>query len=382
MPWKDVSTVSLRREFLQFAAAPDRNLAELCRRYGISRKTAYKWLARAQVSPPTDPVACTDRSRRPHTSPARTPAAVERQVLALRQQHPAWGGRKLSAVLRAQGETAVPAPSTITDILRRHGQLLPEQPQPHAWQRFTAPAPNALWQMDFKGHVPAGSGRCHPLTVLDDHSRFNLCLAACANEQATTVQTHLTATFGRYGLPDRMLMDNGSPWGHDGTHPWTGLTVWLLRLGVGVSHGRPYHPQTQGKEERFHRTLRVEVLSTRPRWPDVASYQTAFDAWRPLYNDRRPHDSLGLRPPAALYQPSPRPFPVVLPPIEYGPGDLIRKVQDKGQIFVHGHTYRIGTAFRGLPVALRPPTLAIPDHFDVYFCHQRVATIDLTRDAG
>jgi transposase InsO family protein len=285
-------------------------------------------------------------------------------------------------VLRADGVHPAPAPSTITDILRRQGVLTPARPQPHAWQRFTAPAPNALWQMDFKGHVPTGTGRCHPLTILDDHSRFNLCLAACADEQLGTVQAWLTATFTRYGLPDRMLMDNGSPWGHDATHPWTRLTVWLLRLGVGVSHGRPYHPQTQGKEERFHRTLRVEVLATRPHWPDLASYQAAFDAWRVVYNDRRPHDSLRLRPPAALYQPSPRPFPAVLPPIEYGPDDLVRKVQDKGQIFVHGRTYVIGTAFRGLPVALRPRVTAAPDQRDVYFCQQRLATLDLGRHAG
>jgi transposase InsO family protein len=378
MPWKEASPMSLRREFVQFALAPDRNLAELCRRFGISRKTAYKWLARATDG---EPAALADRRRRPHTSPSRTPATVEAQVVALRQQHPAWGGRKLRAVLRADGARPTPAPSTITDILRRHGLLTPERPQPHAWQRFTAPAPNALWQMDFKGHVPAGTGRCHPLTVLDDHSRFNLCLAACADERAATVQAHLTTTFRRYGLPDRMLMDNGSPWGHDADHPWTRLTVWLLRLGVGVSHGRPYHPQTQGKDERFHRTLVVEVVASRPAWPDVASYQAAFDAWRPVYNERRPHDSLGLRPPAVLYQPSPRAFPAALPPIEYGPDDRVRKVQDKGQIFVHGRTYRIGTAFRGLPVALRPTATDAADRFDVYFCHQRVATIDLTRDA-
>lgn len=371
MPWKDRSLMEMRSEFVQLVQQGGVTVTELARRAGISRKTAYKWLGRAD---PTDRGALANRSRRPHRQPTRTDPTLEDAVCALRRAHPAWGGRKLHQVLVGQGVTAPPAASTITDILRRNGLLGPAPQATRAWQRFTAPAPNALWQMDFKGHVPTSTGRCHPLTVLDDYSRFNLCLAACADERATTVQQHLTATFRRYGLPDRILCDNGSPWGNEPARPWTTLSAWLLRLQVGVSHGRPYHPQTQGKDERFHRTLAVEVLRTRPTWPDLASYQTAFSAWRPVYNDLRPHESLGLQPPSRHYRASPRPFPETLPPIEYAPGDLLRHVQDKGQIAFRGRAYRLSRAFRGQPVALRPT--ATDGVWAVFFCHQQVAIVD------
>lgn len=192
----------------------------------------------------------------------------------------------------AQGYQDVPAASTITDILRRHGRLSEDEASKHkAWTRFEHEAPNQLWQMDFKGHFPMGQGRCHPLTVLDDHSRFSLGLIACSNERTETVQRGLTSLFRRYGLPDRILADNGSPWGSNGEHRYTQLNVWLLRLGIITSHGRSYHPQTQGKEERFHRTLKAELL----RWEDFRNLthcQRLFDAWRNKYNMERPHEAL------------------------------------------------------------------------------------------
>ena len=174
--------------------------------------------------------------------------------------------------------------------------------------------------MDFKGHFPAGAGRCHPLTVLDDHFRFSILLQACADERTETVRESLTATFRLYGLPVRMLMDNGSPSGHDANHPYTPLTAGRMHLGIQVSHGRPYHPQTQGKDERFHRTLNVELLQGR-RFADGAACQAAFDWWRGVYNTERPHQALDLATPISRYTPSPRSFPETLPAIEYGDGD-------------------------------------------------------------
>jgi hypothetical protein len=211
--------------------------------------------------------------------------------------------------------------------------------------------------------------------VLDDHSRFNLCLAACSNERAETVRDQLTGVMERYGLPERMLMDNGSPWGSEAAHPHTHLTAWLIRLGVTVLHGRPYHPQTQGKEERFHRTLGVEVLARRPAWQSLAEVQDAFDAWRAVYNLQRPHEALGDAPPVSRYQPSLRPLPLSLPPIEYAPGDLVRKVQQKGLIHFRGQELLVSRAFIGEPVALRPVGDGV---WDVYYCQQRVGHVDLT----
>lgn len=256
--------MSERGEFVQFVGREGANLSALARRYGISRKTGYKWLRRVQAQ---GPEGLLDRSRRPHRSPTRTPEDVEALVCALRAEHPAWGGRKLHHVLRRERAAGVPAPSTITGILDRNGWLAPERHRQRAWQRFEEAWPNALWQMDFKGHFPTGRGRCHPFTVLDDHSRFNICLTACADERAETVRSELSRAFQRFGLPERMLMDNGAPWGSEAAHPHTKLTAWLIRHGVTVLHGRPYHPQTQGKEERFHRTLALEVLARRASWP-------------------------------------------------------------------------------------------------------------------
>lgn len=372
MSWQAVSTMSLRREFVMLAQHPEVKMRALCRRFQISPKTGYKWLHRFEA---VGAVGLTEQSRRPQHVPHQTAAAVEVAVVALRDAHPAWGGRKLRARLQALGHPAVPAASTITAILRRHDRLDPVETTKHQpWQRFEHAAPNDLWQMDFKGHVALVTGRCHPLTVLDDHSRFALCLQACANEQQATVHTALTATFQRYGLPLGMLMDNGAPWGADWTHPYTPLTVWLIRLGIQVSHGRPYHPQTQGKDERFHRTLVAEVLHGRT-FRDWDECQQAFDVWRPVYNCQRPHHALALQPPVTRYTPSPRLFPDPLPAIEYGPDDLVRRVQDHGAFSYRGQTYRVSKAFRGYPIALRPAEQ--DGQLDVFFCHQRITTIDL-----
>jgi transposase InsO family protein len=303
---------------------------------------------------------------------------LEAQVLALRDEHPAWGARKLAHVLKRQG-LEVPAVSTVHAILKRHARIgLPGASAPvQPLQRFEHAQPNALWQMDFKGHFALGAeaGRCHPLTTLDDCSRFCLVLQACADETGVTVQTHLTEAFRRYGMPERMLMDNGSPWGSDEGHPFTALTAWLIRRGVRVSHGRPYHPQTQGKEERFHRSLKAEVLAAPPP-ACLQRTQARFDAWREVYNCTRPHEALGMQVPAERYRPSSRPFEEVLPPIEYGPDDSVRQVQQQGWVSFRGRDFRVGRAFVGQPVALRPAPDA-DGHFDVFYCHQRIAAVSL-----
>jgi transposase InsO family protein len=300
MPWQEVSAMSLRAEFVVLAMQDGANVRALCRRFQISPPTAYKWLARCARD---GPAGLADRSRRPHRSPTRTAPEVEALVIALRDAHPAWGGRKLAARL-ADHPLGVPQPSTVTDILRRHGRIEPAERVQHAWRRYERNAPNQLWQMDFKGHVPLAQrhGRVHPLTVLDDHSRFAIGLDACADERGATVEARLRDVFRRYGLPDQMLMDNGGAWGTSplASHAYTPLSVWLVRLGIRVSHGRPYHPQTQGKDERFHRTLKAEVLQG-PPFDSLARAQQAFDAWRDVYNLERPHEACGLAPPISRY---------------------------------------------------------------------------------
>lgn len=377
MPWKVRDVSSLREEFVRMMSVEGSNVAELCRRYGVARKTAYKWLKRYEQA---GREGLGDRSRRPLSSPRRTAAAMEERILEIRDTHPAWGARKLRESLRRKGVLEGPSISTITEILRRHGRLDAKESDKHrAFVRFEHPQPNDLWQMDFKGHFAlSGGGRCHPLTILDDHSRFALELAACGNERSETVQTQLQAVFRRYGLPQRMLMDNGSPWGGDRESPHTALTVWLMRLGIHVTHGRPYHPQTQGKDERFHRTLNVELLS-RHAFIDLQDCQTSFDPWRYEYNFDRPHEALQMASPASRYQPSTRAYPQTLPPIEYSPGDEVRRVHDGGWISFRGQHFRLSKAFYRQSIGLRP---TLQDGvWVVLFGQQALGAIDL-RDSS
>lgn len=371
MPWKVSTWMSQRVEFVALAGAAGTNKSELCRRFGISRKTGYKWLERSALE-----AFPADRSRRPASSPWRIPAGVEAQILAIRERFPFYGGRKIRHLLLREGVEHPPAPSTITAVLDRNGLLSPHRRKVRDWQRYETASPNALWQMDFKGHFPLSHGRCHPLTVLDDHSRYCLGLAACADEQGSTVKEQLTRVFERYGLPERILADNGGPWGSSGQGDHTRFSAWLIRLGITVSHGRPLHPQTQGKDERFHRTLKLELISRRPVWRDNPEVQRAFDDYRPVYNFERPHEALAYEVPGSRYAPSPRPYPNHLPPVEYDIDCDVRLVQENGRVKLRGERYFVGKAFAGQPVGLIQVGESV---WDVYYCHQRVARIDLTR---
>jgi transposase InsO family protein len=368
LPWSQVTVKDQREEFVGLARQADANVSELCRRFEISRKTGYKWLARDDLA---------DRSRRPHSSPTRTPAELEAKVLAIRGQHLAWGARKIAHVLARDSGVSM-APSTANSVLRRHGLIAPAASRAAtAWQRFEHEAPNALWQIDFKGHFPTDTVRCHALTVLDDHSRFNVVLQALSGERREPVQRTLQRAFERYGLPERINADNGQPWGcPSDPGVLTALGVWLIRLGVQLSHSRPLHPQTNGKDERFHRTLAAEVLLGR-RFRDLQDAQRHFSRWRHVYNFERPHEAIGMDTPATRYRASPRSMPAKLPALEYGPDDLVRRVGKNGRISLHGRNLRVGKALIGQHVALRPQ--ADRDGvFNVYFCHQKITAIDLS----
>lgn len=379
MPWQEVDTVSLRAEFVQLAQAGGVGMAELCRRFGISRKTGYKWVQRGRDG---EAAELRDRSRRPRHSPGKTAGSIEARIVRLRRRFPAWGPRKLRRLLVGQiGQEAVPAVSTVAAILQRQGLIDPQQSAQHAaYVRFEHAAPNDLWQMDFLGHFATATQRCHTLTALDDHSRFNLVLSACADQNTATVRERLIGAFRLYGLPLRISVDNGPPWGNSTErHDLTPLVVWLMRLGVSVSHSRPFHPQTQGKDERFHRTLRAEVLNGR-HFADLPEVQHSLDRWRPIYNGVRPHQALNLQVPRQRYRCSPRPYPERLPPLEYGPEDQVRKVQDLGWMNFAGHPYKLPRALKGQPVALRAtPCDGI---YEVYFGRHKIQQINLHQPQG
>ena len=373
MPWSEVSIMDQRREFVMFACCEGANVSELCRRFGISRQTGYKWLGRFGGADSD----LADRSRRPLTQPARTPDHVEAAVLAVRDEHPAWGARKIARCLERAG-VAPPAASTVHAILKRHGRVAPDARVSRAYGRFEKPAANLMWQMDFKGRVRIGDGNwCHPLTVLDDHSRYALCLQACDNQRGSTVQPLLAKTFRTYGLPDALYLDNGSPWGGGVPGQWTPLGVWLLKLGIRVIHGRPYHPQGRGKIERFHRSLKAEVFATRP-FADLDQVQKHFDRWRAVYNAERPHQALKMKVPADRYEPSNRTMPKDLPPVDYDSDDIVRKVgTTKAYISFKNRLWKVPNAFLNERVAVRPRKR--DGLYAVCFGATQIATIDLER---
>lgn len=377
MTWQAPSVEEQRTEFVQLARQRTIPFRHLCARFGISPPTGYKWLARAPDHPDaSDPWAC-DRSRRPVRIPRQTDPALAARVVELRQAHPTWGGRKLQALLVTEGHPVVPAPSTITNILHRAGLIDPAaSAQRHPFQRFERQRPNELWQLDFMGHLPLGTTgqRLHLLTLLDDCSRYAVGAWACADERLSTVQPALTHAFRHLGLPLAILTDNGPPWGNSGNGGITALEAWLLRLGIQVLHGRPYHPQTQGKIERLHATIQTE-LTAHQVFADLAHAQHAVDAWRRCYNTVRPHEALALATPASRFQLSHRPFPEELPPIAYRPDDRVLKVRSQGSIELAGRAYFVGSGLSGQQVALRPTEQ--DGVLAVYFCHQQVRTIDL-----
>jgi transposase InsO family protein len=379
MPWKEKSVKDQREEFVLLARAAGANISELSRRFGITRPTAYKWLDRYDCRAADGGLA--DRSSRPLTSPRRSAPELEQQILALRAEQSAWGARKIARVLQQEQGVQV-APSTVNSILQRNGCISQQGSQAaKPWQRFEHNAPNELWQMDFKGHFALTAGRCHALTAIDDHSRYNLVLKALKHESRPDVQKALTEAFERYGLPKRINADNGAPWGsyvrRPGRRPLTQLGVWLIRVGVDLSHSRPGHPQTNGKDERFHRTLKAELISRR-HMTDLGHAQQEFDAWRHVYNHRRPHEALQLHTPSERYQSSQRTYSGALKPsqIQYLAGDWVRKVDESGWLSFKGHSVKVSRALQGYPVAFRADPSS-EDAWQIYFCHCRIATVKL-----
>jgi len=372
MPWQEVSIMEQRHEFVRLALQEGANRRELCRRFGIHPETGYKWLARWAAGERE----LGDRSRRPRTSPARSDASTEAAVLAVRDAHPAWGARKIARCLFRDGLTP-PSASTVHEILRRHGRIVPPAGGDRATLRFEHEAPNLLWQMDFKGWVDLADGtRCHPLTVIDDHSRYVPCLAACADQKGGTVKAHLTTTFRRHGLPEALFVDNGTPWGTSAGQGWTRLGIWLLKLGVRLLHSRPYHPQSRGKNERFHRTLAAEVLALR-RFAGEKEMQRAFDQWREVYNFERPHEALAQDVPASRYRPSLRSMPERLPEVVYDAHEIVRTVPlTKAYVSFKGRAWKVPKAFAGERVAIRP--LDRDGHYAICFAALQIARIDLT----
>jgi hypothetical protein len=228
--------------------------------------------------------------------------------------------------------------------------------------------------MDFKGHFAYEQGRCYPLTILDDHSRFSICLQACSNERGETVKPILIETFKRYGLPLRINVDNGNPWGSlFESARYTTLSKWLIRLGIQVSYSRPGHPQTNGKEERFHRTLKMELLDSF-YYRDLKHIQRSFDEWRDVYNLERPHEGINMQVPSERYQVSYRSYNDIIPEFSYSGDYILRRVCVRGRVCLEGRQISLGIPFAKELIGIR---MINDSKAELFFCHQKLGAISL-----
>ena len=367
MPWKDKGLMMLREELVAKATQKLASVSQLCKEYNISRPTAYKWLNRYIED---GILGLQDRSKRPSYMPSKTNSDIVELITQARDKYPAWGAKKLRQLLINEGHKNLPSLSSFGRILQRENKIAPkDSEQRKAFIRFERDNPNELWQMDFKGHFALVEGQCHPLTILDDCSRYSICLKACISENEIAVRTALEEAFRVHGLPISMTMDNGSPWKGYPTQRLSSLTVWLMRLGIKVSHSRPYHPQTQGKDERFHRSFKEEVLKYH-NFQTITDAQNHFDIWRELYNHKRPHEALKMLCPAQKYHQSERQYVEKLPPIEYLLDDKVKKVGNNGEISFLGKRLYVGQHLRGEFVALRERS---NDEWDIYYVNSRIA---------
>jgi transposase InsO family protein len=348
MPWKGKTMEELREEFVRRALSYEKSKSSLCREYGISRPTGEKWIKRFECGE-----SMYDRRRKPLHTPNKTDAATEKAIVAMRQEHPAIGAKKLKRMLENKGEFA-PAYSTINAILHRNGLITKESSQaatPHI--RFEKDLPNEMWQGDFKGHFAMdNNNRCHPLTVLDDHSRFSLGIAAQANERDLSTRKSFLIIFEQYGLPDTFLCDNGNPWGSAQSAGYTAFEVWFMDLGILVKHGRIRHPQTQGKDERFNGTLLRERIKHR-KYENLAHAQRDFDEYRYFYNYERPHHALNMATPSERYQASARRLPQRIEEWLYDADTQVRRIKKTGYLTFEGQGYFLSEAFGGREVGLR-----------------------------
>lgn len=370
MPWEKKTVEKSRMEFVSEVMRREDSISEICRKYGITRKTGYKWIERFQSGESLD-----NKSHVPFHTPHKTPQAMEEIILQLRDEHPSWGGRKLKRRLEDLGYTDLPAVSTICEILKRTNRIDPEESEKHTpFIRFEYPNPNDLWQMDYKGYFNMLDGnRCNPLTITDDHSRFNLCLDAKENQNTEVTKSSLERVFSEYGLPEKILCDNGPPW-RDSKGGYTLLEMWFMQLGILPVHGRPCHPQTQGKEERFHKTMIDEILKfTVIR--DIHHAKEVFEPWRYEYNYERPHGSLAMDTPSKHYCKSKRLYtPQMIKEPEYGSGINLRKINCKGYLSIRRKRYYFSETFIGKTIELKERENHLTD---VLYGNFNIAIIDL-----
>jgi len=337
-----------RVKFVVQAASGKGSMTALCQEFGVSRPTGYRWRRRFEQGGSVT-TAVVERSRRPERSPAHTTLCLEERVVELRQEC-GWGAKKLDVLLREEGTPLTVI--TINRILKRRGLVRKKDSHPPALQRFERWAPNELWQMDGKGEYRSPEGTCYPLSILDDHSRYAVGLYSLRAFRAAEIYPCVVQTFEGYGVPQAMLMDHGSVWwGTKNGYGLTWLSVRLIEQGIQLHYGRVHHPQTQGKVERFHRTLN-EAIRYRGKPQRLADWPGALEEFRQVYNQKRPHEGLQMKRPVERYRASARSYQAQPREWEYPAGSLVRRLDEKGALRWEGREWFVCEALAGCWVRL------------------------------
>jgi len=374
MPWTETAPMNERMRFVTDVERGLYSMMELCERYGVSRKTGYKWLARYEEEGAD---GLRERSRAPHHCPHRIGPEVAAAICGARRQHPSWGPEKILQWLsRHAPALALPAASTAGDLLARRG-LVKKRRRRRAYTHPgvvppTTAHPNDLWTADFKGHFRTRDGiYCYPLTVADQHSRYLLACQGLRSTQGVGVRPVFDRLFREYGLPRAIRTDNGVPFATTGIHGLSQLNVWWMSLGIQHQRILPGHPQQNGAHERMHRTLKA--ATARPPQSHLVSQQRTFNRFQHVYNEERPHQFLHGRTPASVYRPSPRPYTGRVPPFEYPGHYLIKRVTNAG-------TIRLKTRLLFLANALKQHVVGLEEVDDgiwsIHFCHVLLARVD------
>jgi len=379
MPWKVDAVSDVRFALCHAVRSLHRPVAAAAREFGVSRKTAHKWLGvydGAGGGGPVAPAALADRSRRPGHSPARTGDDVERRALAVRDEYH-WGPRKIRAFLLQEAERAgAPAPRlpsvrTFAAILKRHARVAPAAAAPGPVQRFERERPNQLWQVDHKGPVEVERRKVTPFTVIDDHSRYCLSFRPCDDKTMAGAFGILWDVFADAGLPEAVLSDNAFNAPGVAAPGLSWFDSRLIRLGIRPAHGRPYHPQTQGKCERLHGSAVREFIFFNARRDARAHFDQDAERWRAVYNTLRPHEALGDRPPVERWRPSERRRPATLPEPAYEPGQVTRKIDSCGEISFRGYRVLVGRGVAGDHVRVEEHDAELR----VYYCWKLVRSL-------
>ena len=377
MPWEErnVTKAMLRKEFVERVLAHEKSKKALCLEYGISRPTGDKWIKRYRENS-----SCEELSREPHHRANRTSPEMEALVIKTRKENYDACALVVHTLLKRQGIPNVPCVRTINNIFHRYGLITPDASQAATpYTRFEKEAPNDMWQTDFIGHFALkNQRRCHPLMVMDDHSRFNLSCHAQYGETFGDTIPVMRKIFLEYGMPKVILCDNGNPWGTVQSTGFTKYEVWMMERGVLVIHGRIKHPQTQGKQERMNQTFRKGCIRGQ-LYKNLRDAQSHFDAFRDFYNNRRPHTSLMLETPASQYTSSLRKYPRRIRSWDYGEGLELRRIKSSGYLTYGGQGYFLSEALGNKIVAVRETKLDGNSILTLYFRQFIIGKIDVNK---